>query len=111
MSPRPRDPSFGLASGSGSTRMSVMPPSSRIRRSGLESVLHVLRGLLEFRAALVGLALGLQPLVVGGLAAAFLDLAADLFGLVVNLVVERHDRPPLRREPTPSEYPIRSRAT
>src|SRR5215213_3745535 len=55
--------------------------------SGLEHVLDLLAGLLQVRAALVGLAFGFQLLVVGGLADAFLGLAAELLSLVADLVI------------------------
>src|SRR3982750_3505750 len=57
---------------------------------GLENVLDVLAGLLELGGRLVGLALGLEALVVGRLADTLFDLAGQLFGLVVNLVVGSH---------------------
>src|SRR6478735_9244564 len=55
-----------------------------------EGVLDLVSGLLEVRLDLVALALVLQLLVAGQLADAFLDLAADLFALVVGLVANSH---------------------
>src|SRR5690242_779161 len=54
------------------------------------SVLDLLAGLLDVGLALVGLALGLEVLVVRGAAEGFLDLALGLFGLVLELVVGAH---------------------
>src|SRR4051794_14870780 len=64
--------------------------ASPFRGSALEGVLDLLAGLLEVGAGLVGLALGLELLVVRRAADALLDLAAEFLGLVVDLVVESH---------------------
>jgi len=52
----------------------------------LRGVLDVVAGLLHIRGGLVGLALGLQLLVVGGVADALLDVALGFFGGVLRLV-------------------------
>src|SRR6478609_6063416 len=56
----------------------------------LEGVLDVVARLLEVGLGLVGLALGLEALVVLRLARALLDLALRLFGGVLDLVTESH---------------------
>src|ERR1700712_491633 len=68
----------------------------RKNSSGFEGVLHVLTGLLEVALARVRLALGLQVPVTGGPTDPVLDLAYDLFDLVLGLVLGTH-RAPLRR--------------
>jgi drug/metabolite transporter (DMT)-like permease len=62
------------------------------RGSVAEGVLDLLAGVLEVAGGLVLLALGLEALVADRPADAFLDLALELLGLVVDLVVLRHDR-------------------
>src|SRR5581483_10686355 len=57
----------------------------------LERVLDLVPGLLEVALGLVGLAFGLQFLIVGGVPHAFLDLALDFGGLVSGLVLGSHD--------------------
>src|SRR5690348_4229467 len=60
------------------------------RVSVLEGVLDLLAGLLEVGLRLVALALSLQLVVAGDVADALLGLAAEVFHLVVDLVVETH---------------------
>src|ERR671914_1356407 len=55
-----------------------------------DGVLHLLAGLLEARPGLVGAALGLQLLVVGGPADGLLGLALEVLTLVAQLVVGAH---------------------
>src|SRR4051794_27820195 len=54
------------------------------------SVLDLLAGLPDVGLGLVALALGLEVLVVRGLAVGLLDLADCLIGLVLELVVGTH---------------------
>src|SRR5215218_6201707 len=56
----------------------------------LEGVLDLLASLLEVALGLVGLALGLQLLVVGHAAGGLLGLSFEFFGLVLGLVVKPH---------------------
>src|SRR5512144_398314 len=56
----------------------------------LERVLDLLAGLLEVALRLVGLALGLQPLVAGRLSGGVLGLARELLRLVLDLVYPAH---------------------
>src|SRR5436305_13299912 len=55
-----------------------------------DGVLQLLPGLLEVRAALLGLALGFLRLVAGDLAEPFLALALQLLGPVACLVLLGH---------------------
>src|SRR5205085_10526469 len=67
------------------------PGLRRLRNaSALEGVLHVLAGVLEVALGVVLVALGLQVTVAGGAADPLLDLAAQLFGGVLDLVGEAH---------------------
>ena len=59
----------------------------------LEGVLRLFTGLLEVGLRLVGLAFGFELLVVGELARGLLGLAAELFALVLRLVVDTHGEP------------------
>src|SRR5688572_33488192 len=56
----------------------------------LEDVLDLLAGLLEVARRLVGLSLGLEVAVAGGVPEALLALARELFGLVLHLVDATH---------------------
>src|SRR3954452_10584118 len=67
----------------------------------LEDVLDLFAGLLEVARCLVGLPLGLEVTVVGGLAERLLALAPELLGLVLRLVDPAHERAPS----LPSVYP------
>src|SRR5690606_22933116 len=82
-------------------------PSRSARRSGLpvEGVLDVVAGLLEVGLRLVGLPLGLEALVVRGLARALLELAARLLGGVLGLVSESHGCSSRRYRPTVGRGP------
>src|SRR4029450_10061450 len=64
--------------------------------SVVEDVLDLLAGLLDVGADLVGLPLGLEPLVVGHFAGGFLGLAAKVLGHVAGLVIGTHLLPPDR---------------
>jgi hypothetical protein len=52
----------------------------------------VLPGVLDLAGRLVGLALGLQVTVAGGIADRLLAVSLELLGLVLCLVLESHDR-------------------
>src|SRR5207248_9023079 len=56
----------------------------------LEDVFDFFAGLLDVALGLVELALSLELVVVGGLADGLLTLALQLFGLVLDFIVETH---------------------
>src|SRR5215204_1134684 len=62
----------------------------RREQSVLEGVLDLLAGLLQVALGLVGPTLGLQFLVIGGLAESFLALPLEFLGLVLGLVINSH---------------------
>src|SRR5262249_49760098 len=74
----------------------VPVPGAPARELGLEGVLDLLACVLEVALGLIGLALGLQVLVAGGLACLLLDLALHFLGLVLRLVLGTHRDSPHR---------------
>src|SRR5829696_1489920 len=68
----------------------------------LDGVLHLLAGVLEAGLGLVGPALGLQLLVVGGPADGLLGLALQVLALVAKLVVGCHCGITSMRMPAPA---------
>ncbi len=69
---------------------------SRPLESLFEDVFDFFTGLLEVALGLIGLALGLEVVVVGRLTRGLLALALELFGLVRGLVRKTHCLLPIR---------------
>src|SRR5947209_7834627 len=86
---RPKTPIAGAARGGGPA---TDGSSARAGEPDLEGVLHLLARLLEVALHLLGLALGLQLLVVRRVADLLLAFTFESFGLVLQLVGETHDR-------------------
>src|SRR6185312_14065278 len=91
-------------------------PGRDLRPDLLSGVLGFLAALLEVSLALVGLALGLEPLLAGHLPGSLFDLSLGLFTGVLGLLVGCHRGTPLRlggvgAAPTPWSAPLRPNTT